>query len=302
MKQEVKKEPQKVQKTEDFKSNKLQSLFAVIAIPVIFVISFIIFIYVLGSPSNFEGGDPNNHPLPGNYLGIVFKGGWIVPILIGFLLMVIVFSVERFITITKASGSGSIEGFVRKVKAHLNGDNINEALKECDKQKGSVGNVVRSTLLKYKEMSEQTAKEKQGSSILGTNPSGAIVVADIQDKEQKISAIAKEMEEATSLELPMLEKNLVIIATLASVATLTGLLGTVVGMIKAFAAIATAGAPDAVALANGISEALINTALGISTSAFAIIAYNYFTSQIDALTYSIDEIGVSVTQTYSMKH
>ena len=95
-------------------------------------------------------------------------------------------------------------------------------------------------------------------------------------KDQKVIAIQKEVEEATSLELPMLEKNLVFLATIASVATLVGLLGTVIGMIKAFAALAIAGNPDATALATGISEALINTATGISTSALAIIAYNFF--------------------------
>ena len=112
------------------------------------------------------------------------------------------------------------------------------------------------------------------------------------EKDQKVLAIQKEIEEATSLELPMLEKNLVILATISSVATLMGLLGTVFGMIRAFSAIATAGAPDAVALSTGISEALINTALGISTSAIAIIAYNYFTTKIDGLTYGIDEAGL----------
>ena len=73
-------------------------------------------------------------------------------------------------------------------------------------------------------------------------------------------------------------------------------------MIRAFSAIATAGAPDAVALSTGISEALINTALGISTSAIAIISYNYFTTKIDGLTYGIDEAGYSVAQNYAAKH
>jgi biopolymer transport protein ExbB len=100
----------------------------------------------------------------------------------------------------------------------------------------------------------------------------------------------------------MLEKNLVIISTIASISTLVGLIGTVLGMIKAFAALATAGSPDAVALANGISEALINTALGIIGSTLAIIAYNYFTSKIDALTYSIDEAGFSIIQTFAAEH
>jgi biopolymer transport protein ExbB len=122
------------------------------------------------------------------------------------------------------------------------------------------------------------------------------------EKDQKILAIQKEIEEATSLELPMLEKNLVILATFASVATLMGLLGTVLGMIRAFSAIATAGAPDAVALSTGISEALINTALGIGTSALAIISYNYFTTKIDGLTYGIDEAGFSIAQSFAAKH
>ena len=122
------------------------------------------------------------------------------------------------------------------------------------------------------------------------------------DNEHKILAIQKEIEESTSLELPMLEKNLVILATISSIATLMGLLGTVFGMIRAFSAIATAGAPDAVALSTGISEALINTALGISTSALAIIAYNYFTTRIDSLTYGIDEAGFTIAQTYASKH
>jgi biopolymer transport protein ExbB len=73
-------------------------------------------------------------------------------------------------------------------------------------------------------------------------------------------------------------------------------------MIKAFAALATAGAPDASALANGISEALINTALGIASSAFAIISYNYFTSKIDTLTYSIDEMGFSISQSFKANY
>ncbi len=288
-------------KKADQQSNKLQSVFALIAIPVIFIICILLYKFVLGSSSNFEGGDPNGHPLPGNYLGIVYKGGVIVPVLMACFLMVLTFSIERFITISKAAGKGSVSNFVRAVKAALNSDDINAALQQCDKQQGSVGNVVRTTLLKYKEMGEITKKEKQGATVLNAGNPGAIIVADVQDKEQKIAAIQKELEEATSLELPMLEKNLTIIATLASVATLIGLLGTVIGMIKAFAAIANAGAPDAVALATGISEALINTALGISGSALAIIAYNYFTSAIDTLTYSIDEIGVSITQTYNSK-
>ncbi len=259
------------------KSSGVKSLFTVIVIPATIVLSILIYMFILGNPGNFMGDNPANNPKEGNYLGVVYKGGVIVPLLMSFLLMVITFSIERFLTLSAAAGKGPVEAFVRKVRSSLLAGNVSSALSECDRQQGSVGNVIKAVLLKYTTLQSDTQ----------------------HSKEQKLAALHKELEEATSLELPMLEKNLTIIATLASISTLTGLLGTVIGMIKAFAALATAGAPDAIELANGISEALINTALGIATSALAIIAYNYFTSKIDNLTYGIDEIGYSVTQSFS---
>lgn len=267
-------------KTKPSARRKVNVYFAAIVIPVCLIISVLLFLFVLGDPSNFQENNPDNHPVPGNYMGIVYKGGWIVPVLMSFVLMVLTFSIERFMTIRKAYGRGSVDDFVVKIQDHVSANKIDEAIKECDKQKGSIGAVVSACLNKYKQLAGDSA----------------------MSKDQKLAALQKESEEAISLELPMMEKNLTIIATLASIATLVGLLGTVIGMIKAFAALATAGAPDAVALANGISEALINTALGISGSALAIISYNYFTSQIDTLTYSIDEVGLSITQGFSANH
>ncbi|MBD0259085.1 MAG: MotA/TolQ/ExbB proton channel family protein, partial [Cytophagales bacterium] len=214
------------------KPSPLKNFFAGITIVVILIIAHLIYHLILGNGSNFEGGSNENHPLPGNYLGIVYKGGPIVPILMSMFLMVLTFSIERYFTISKATGSGSVDGFVRKIKTSLINDNVNEALAECDRQKGSVGNVINSVLHKYKDMVNEPT----------------------MNKDQKVLAIQKELEDSTALELPMLEKNLTIIATLASIATLTGLLGTVIGMIKAFAALAQAGSPDATALSNGISE------------------------------------------------
>ena len=251
--------------------------FAGIVIPVLAVVGFILFFFVMGNPSNFQGNNVNNMPKPGNYLGIIFKGGIIVPILMTVLMMVITFSIERFITISRAKGKGSISAFVLRVYQKLAKPDLDSAIQECDNQRGSVANVIRAGLEKYK-----------------------IVAADkVMNKDQKIVAIKQEIEEATSLELPILEQNLVILATIAPLATLLGLLGTVLGMIKAFSALATAGAPDAVALATGISEALINTAFGIGSSALAIIFYNYFTTKIDKMTYSIDEAGVAIVQNFA---
>ena len=261
-------------------SGNFSAIFASILIPIAIIIGFIVFFTILGNPANFEDNNPKGHPHPGNYLGMMYKGGYLVPILMGLLIIVICVIVERFITISVASGKGSIPMFVRKIKSLLDRDDVNGAIAECDKQRGSVANVIREGLRKYQAM-ERTPE---------------------MEKEQKVLAIQKEIEEATSLELPMLEKNLVILATISSIATLMGLLGTVLGMIRAFSAIATAGAPDAVALSTGISEALINTALGIGSSALAIIAYNYFTTKIDGLTYGIDEAGFSIAQNYAAKH
>ena len=121
--------------------------------------------------------------------------------------------------------------------------------------------------------------------------------------EQKVLNIQKEVEEATALELPMLEKNLVFLSTIASVATLLGLLGTVVGMIKSFSSLGESAGPEASAkLSQGISEALYNTALGIGTSAIAIICYNIFTTKIDAITYGIDESGFTLTQSFAANY
>lgn len=254
--------------------------FAGIVIPVLVVVAIILYIYVMGNPQNFQGNNVENLPKQGNYLGIIYKGGIIVPILMSILMMVITFSIERWITLTKAKGRGKISSFVIRVYQKLAAPDLDAAVQECDKQRGSVANVIKAGLLKYKQMT--------GFKEL--------------NKDQKIVAIKQEIEEATSLELPILEQNLVILATIAPLATLMGLLGTVLGMIKAFSALATAGAPDAVALATGISEALINTAFGIGSSALAIIFYNYFTTKIDKMTYSIDEAGVAIVQNFASHH
>lgn len=256
---------------------KSSGLNPVFVIPILFAIAISTYMFVFGDPSHFQGGNNENLPIDGDYFGIVYKGGPIVPLLFTCFLIVLVFSIERFITIGRANGSGSIDEFVRKVKGQLDRNEIEAAIKECDRQKGSVGNVVKTALVKYQQLRTDTELTK----------------------EQKLVALQKEVEEATTLELPMLEKNLTIIATLASVSTLVALLGTVLGMIRAFSELGSTGQPDTAALSTGISEALVNTALGIGTAAIATIMYSYFTSRIDELTYNIDEIGLSIQQNFA---
>ncbi len=236
----------------------------------------------MGNPADFtapgKGWFWPDHKGPKGAFNKIYEGGIIVPLLIGMFLMVITFSIERFMTISKAMGNGSIADFIRRVQYHLANRNVDAALSECDKQRGSVANVMKAGLRRYKEMMN----------------------APELDTDQKVLSIQKEVEEATALELPMLQKNLVFLSTITSVGTLVALLGTVLGMIRSFSALgAEGGGGEAGALAQGISEALYNTALGIGTSSLALVMYNIFTTKIDSITYGIDESGFTLTQSFA---
>ena len=243
------------------------------------VVAVCVFMFVMGDAANFEGNDPvNGHPI--NLLGTIYKGGFIVPILQTLFLTVIVLSVERWIALSSAQGKGNTSKFVAEIKKLLSENKIDAAMELCKKQRGSVASVVYNTLVKYKEMDANT----------------------VLSKEQKLTTLRNEVEEATALEMPALSQNLPIVATLTTLGTLVGLLGTVMGMIKSFQALATSGSPDSTALSTGISEALINTAFGIATGAFAVISYNFYTNKLDNLTYAIDEIGFSIVATFAATH
>ncbi|MCM1448974.1 MAG: MotA/TolQ/ExbB proton channel family protein [Clostridiales bacterium] len=223
---------------------------------------------------NVTGGHPKD------LVGTVYMGGFIVPILQTLFLTVIVLSVERYIALSGAKGKGNITRFVANVKVRLANNDIAGAQDLCAKQQGTVAAVVSAALKKYEEMEKNT----------------------VLSKEQKVANLQKEVEEATALEMPSLQQNLPIVATLTTLGTLVGLLGTVIGMIKSFQALSASGAPDSTQLSAGISEALINTAFGIATAAFAVISYNYYTNKIDTMTYAIDEIGFSIVQSFAVNH
>ncbi len=255
----------------------LRSVFTLSVMIIALIISLLVFKFIMGNPMNFQGGNPAGTPLQGNYLGIIYKGGYIVPLLMTVNLILIIFSIERGITLTKARGKGRVNVFVKNLQNALANDKIEEAIESCDKQKGSLANVMKAGLMRYRSLQKDATLEK----------------------DQKILALQKEFEEATALELPMLSRNLVILSTIASISVLIGLLGTVLGMIRAFGALAQAGAPDALALATGISEALVNTAFGIAGSLIAIVLYNFFSTQIDSFTFKIDEAGFSLVQSFA---
>ncbi len=252
------------------------ALISSFSIVISLILGVIIYSSIFGASGNFVDGDPNGEPMEGNLLGTIYKGGFIVPILVAVNIIIIIFSIERFLTLSKARGKGRVDVFVKNMKVSLQNQDLDEAINSCKKHKSSLSNVVSEGLKKYKTIKDDTT----------------------MNKEQKVETLKKELEEATALELPMLSKNLVVLSTCASVATLIGLIGTVMGMIRSFAAMSH-GAPDTAQLATGISEALINTFFGIAGSTIAIIMYNFFSTKIDAMTYSIDEASFTIVQDFS---
>jgi biopolymer transport protein ExbB len=255
-----------------------QSVFVIGLIVVAFAVSLAIYMFVLGNPANFYDGA--NHEKPNGLLGQVYTGGPIVPVLITLSIMVLTFVGERILSLRKAQGRGSLATFIKDVQKSLATGDVQAAIQTCDKQRGSMANIIRAGLEKYQIMAAD------GKNI---------------DAQKQMAEVQRAIEEATSLEMPILEKNLIAMSTIASISTMLGLLGTVIGMIRAFQAMARAGAPDAIQLSIGISEALINTALGLFAAIVGIVAYNFFVNKVDNFTYMIDEASYDVIQTLTTK-
>ncbi|MBO4826303.1 MAG: MotA/TolQ/ExbB proton channel family protein [Prevotella sp.] len=246
-------------------------------IVVCFILAVCFFKFFLGNSDHIGA---NGEVIDGNIWGTIYKGGIVVPVILTLLFTVIALSIERWLALRTAFGRGKLPQFVANIKAALNANDFAKAQELCDKQRGTVANVVGASLRAYKEMEATTGMKK----------------------EQKIARIQQAHEEATQLEMPTLQMNMPIIATIVTLGTLTALFGTVVGMIRSFAALAAGGGADSQQLSLGISEALVNTASGILTSWVAVVAYNYYSNKIDKLTYALDEVGYSIAQTYEANH
>jgi len=206
------------------------------------------------------------------------QGGPLVALLIMLSIMSVTFTLERLFTLMRAKGREPAPTFLRKVRQKIDALDVEGAADLCSKQRGSLANVLRAGLDRY--------------SIVRDAP---------LDRQAKIQEVQKAMEEANMLEVPLLERNLIALATIASIATMVGLLGTVIGMIRSFAALGHTGSVDAVKLAVGISEALINTAGGLFVAIFSIVLYNVFVTMIDNFNYMMDEATLEVIEVLSIK-
>lgn len=254
---------------------KKSGIFTTVLIIVALIASVLIYMFVFGNPANFKEGTKT----PVNLLGAIYLGGIIVPLLMTLSIMVITYTIERALSLSKAKGRGPIDVFLKNIQMTLKDGDIEGTIALCDKQKGSIANILRQGLERYQ----------------------TLVMNKEMDAEKKLAEVKNAIEEAMGLELPLLNTNLPALATIASVSVLIGLFGTVVGMIRAFQALATAGTPNAAELASGISEALINTAGGLFGAIVGTISYNFFLTKVGSITYMIDEATYNLLAIIAMK-
>ncbi len=207
-------------------------------------------------------------------MGIIYTGGIIVPLLLMLTIMVFTFIIERFFSLSKAQGSGNMNKFLASVESTLDAGNVDAAIDLCAKQRGTVANILRAGLESFKKVRNDNKMEAA----------------------LKLAEVKRTIEEATSIETPLLERNLIGLSTIASISTMVGLLGTVLGMIRSFRALGEQGAASATQLSIGISEALVNTAFGIFGAIIAIVFYNFFTTKVDSFIYTIDEAALNLVE------
>jgi biopolymer transport protein ExbB len=258
----------------------MKNVFNIVVIVLSLIIGIVvIWWFIMGSPSNFKDGDKRKEPYPGNVLGMIHTGGPLVGVLVGLIIISTTFIFERTLSINKAKGKGNPSIYLKSVINKLEKGDIEGAKVDCDNQRGSVANVLRAAITRFIDV-ENDAKFTS---------------------EKKIAETQRAIDEAMNLETPLLEKNLIILSTIASISTMVGLLGTTIGMIRAFQALAMSGTVSAIQLSIGISEALYNTAGGLIGAVLSIVAYNFFTTKVDSFVYMIDEAILSVTQIFTVR-
>jgi len=196
---------------------------------------------------------------------VVARGGGLVDMLFFLLLLTLFFIVERAATYAVAKGKMNHVRLLGMIRERVKEDDYDGAVDACRQQKGVVGQILAAGIEKYK------------------------MVKGRYDAATTRAEVQQSISETNAMESALLERNLIFIATIASIGTMTGLLGTVVGMIRAFAALAAKGRPDPNKLATGISEALINTAGGLTVAIISIVAYNYYLNRIDKFNFTFEE-------------
>jgi biopolymer transport protein ExbB len=201
-------------------------------------------------------------------LEMIYKGGPLVAGLAFLSVLVVAFALERIWVISQATGKIKPDRFLEMVRQKLEKADVAGIGILCDQQRGSVGRVLKHGIERY-----ETLRGK------------------LDEQRLKIE-LDLTLKEASAMEGAVLERNMIPIATIGSISTMMGLLGTVIGMIRAFSAISAREEGAKVAstqLAQGIAEALVNTAGGLFVAIIAIVCYNYFLSRLDRINFVMGE-------------
>lgn len=181
------------------------------------------------------------------YYDVIFRGGILMWPIMACSVVVVAITIERFLVLRQARID--TRDFMDTMRTVLRQNRIQEAVEICDETDGPIARIVRAGILKHRRSKDD---------------------------------IREAIEEAGHLEIPRLERYLSALATCAHIAPLLGLLGTVAGMIKAFAQIQyKKGQVNPADLAEGISNALVTTAAGLTVAIPTLVAYNYFVSRVD---------------------
>ncbi len=128
------------------------------------------------------------------------------------------------------------------------------------------------------------------------SPLGRVLAAGLVNRHHSREIMKESIEEVGHQVIHELERYLNTLGTIASITPLLGLLGTVIGMIKVFTAITTAGVGDPGVLAGGISEALITTAAGLSVAIPAVIFHRYLTGKVNMLVLGMEEEALKMVE------
>jgi biopolymer transport protein ExbB len=194
------------------------------------------------------------------------KGGFLMyPIFFCSLLAIAIFFERMFFL---KSIKTSTRKFGNRISDLIRKGNINFAISACRKNISPISQIILSALLKYGNSRDE---------------------------------IKEVIEDTARQEVAVLERNLPILATIANIAPLLGLLGTVFGMIKAFQVVSVVGVGNPEALAGGISEALLTTAFGLSVAIPTIVAYNYLAHRVDRQIKEMESTSVEVLELLTVK-
>lgn len=196
------------------------------------------------------------------------KGGMFMHPLLLASIIGLVFIIERLWTLSRARTN--VKGLMMKVIKSLREGGVEAAMHECEKTRGPIAAILHSGLMRA-----------------GRGP----------------EAVEKAISTAGTIEMSFLERGLITIATIGNVAPLLGFLGTVSGMISAFAAIAQAEQVSAKLVAKGIQEALITTATGLIIAIPMNVMHNFFVSQIDRFIIEMEEASAElIDQLMELEH